>query len=85
MAQDCREPIRKCNEALAACDSTIKEKNKALELADLTIKKCVESGITKQYQLNEAKAELDKFYRNPWIMGGLGILTGFILSKTVLK
>lgn len=73
-----------CRDVIKACDETIAEKNKALELADLTIKSCLTHGTRVQFQLNEAKEELDKWYRQPLLVFGIGVLVGGV-SYSVLR
>jgi hypothetical protein len=71
------EPIRKqCNNILDKCDKALDAKNKQLELSDLTIKKCAEKGTKLEIENGVQKEELGRWYRNPWIVGALGLLGG---------
>lgn len=66
----------KCKKVIEQADRTIAAKNKALELSDLAFKSCTENSGRLQTDLNDRNEELSSWYRNPWIMGGLGLLAG---------
>lgn len=74
-----------CSDVIKKCDETIAEKNKTIELKDLAIRNCIEHGISVQYQLNEAKDELDAWYRKPLFVIPLSLLAGALAHELLLK
>lgn len=74
-----------CRDVIASCDKAIEEKNKALTLANLAIKACIRHGTEVQLQLNEKTEELDRWYRNPLLVGALGIVVGGVAFSLLNK
>lgn len=73
-----------CKEVIAQCDKTIEAKNKAIELSNLALKSCSEQSGLAQTELNNSNEKLNAWYRNPFIVGFMGVLVGG-LSYAILK
>lgn len=70
------QPKPECKDVIAACDKALEDKNKALTLANLAITNCIKHGTNVQLQLNEKTDELNRWYRQPLIVGIIGVLVG---------
>lgn len=79
------QPKPDCKDVIAACDEALEAKNKALTLANLAITNCIKHGTEVQMQLNEKTDELNSWYRNPYIVFGLGLLAGGVAYSLLVK
>lgn len=75
---------RQCDSVIKKCDDTLKEKNKALDLADLALKKCQDQNAAKNKELDSLRESNSAWYKNPFIVGIIGIAAGVVLGKTVI-
>lgn len=66
----------KCKDVIAKCDATIEAKNKALGLCNLALVKAEESNGALQTQVTDKNDQLGSWYRNPFIVGIMGVLAG---------
>lgn len=86
---DCKPQIdterKRCQVVLDQCDKTIAAKDKALELSDLAIKDCVKANGELQTQVNNTNDQLSAWYRNPFIMFGIGVLAGGVTYGLLKK
>lgn len=67
-----------------ACDKALADKDKALGLADVGLKNCQKFGAQLEKDNDSLREENSKWYRNPFVMFGFGILTGG-LTYGILK
>jgi peptidoglycan hydrolase CwlO-like protein len=74
-----------CRDVIKACDETIASKNKALEISNLAIKEAQKQVGDLTTQVNDKNEQLSAWYRNPFILGMLGVLAGGLATAIVIK
>lgn len=65
-----------CKEVIQKCDKALSDKNKAIKSADKVISTCKEQNGKLITQVKEKDEDLNKWYRNPFVVGLLGIAVG---------
>lgn len=82
---ECKPVVDKCRRALDACDTALEEKNGALTLADLAITNCNHETALNKQRADDMREELGTWYRNPLIVGTLGVIAGFATFRLLTK
>lgn len=77
-SSNCDSVLKACDEALTACEKTVDAKNKQIKLCDLALKRATDSAAFNRVQYEKAQEKLDAWYRNPYVMFGLGLAAGVI-------
>lgn len=77
---DCQTSLSKCDAALGACDTALQDKKEQIRLCDIAVMQATDYGTLLNVQVKERDEELGAWYRNPFIMITLGIVTGAVVS-----
>lgn len=77
----CCQAKTECEEVLTECDKVVDIKNQVIEACDATIAKTGEMYKDTKVKFDESQSELQKIYRNPFVMVGLGITAGFVIDR----
>ena len=76
------DPARpSCDEVLKACDSALEARKLELGLSNTALLQRDGQVNDLKVQLKDTQDSLNAWYRNPYIMIGLGLLTGAVLFK----
>ena len=81
----CNLNEHKTKEALEQCVRTVDAKNKQIKLSDLALQQSRDANLELGKQIEATREENQAFYRNPFIMGTLGLLVGAIIGVRGLK
>jgi hypothetical protein len=61
---------------LSLCDKALEAKNREIELSDLAIKQLTERTQYLDKRVLDLETDSQHFWRNPFIMGALGLVVG---------
>lgn len=82
---DCKKDRDDCFEVLTECKNLVAQKNDVID-------SCIEAGGKLQdmykdtkVKLDQSESELQKIYRNPYVVFAVGLSAGFILDRLWLK
>lgn len=70
-----------CDEVLTACNDAFEAKKRELQLCDLGLLQTLDQlDVTKRDLRDEIESN-NKIWKNPYLLIGLGVITGVIISK----
>lgn len=78
---DCNSQLKSCDEALTAAGEVIEAKKKVISLCNLGLSQTLEKNKILKIEVDEKSRELDAWYRNPFIVGALGIAAGIVIIE----
>jgi hypothetical protein len=70
-----------CQDVIKACDQALEDKNKAIEKLNLGLAESTKQAGELSVELDKKEKQLSAWYRNPFILIGLGLLGGVIIAK----
>jgi chromosome segregation ATPase len=70
-----------CNKALEACDQALEAKDELIQKYTSALDGCNKQVIQLSVDLEKIQAEKSAWYRNPLVVGLLGVVTGFVASQ----
>jgi hypothetical protein len=65
-----------CEEVISKCDSALEAKNKQIKKLELGLTTQTERVADLSSQLEDKNQELQAWYRNPFVVGALGLVAG---------
>lgn len=74
-----------CDSVLAKCDAALAAKNKHIEKLELGLTKQTERVADLSNQVQEANEKLQSPFRNPFIVGTVGVALGILIMGIALK
>lgn len=80
---DCQTTLEKCDKAVKACGDALDARKKEVSLCNLALTQTLEDNSSLRIQIDNKEAELNKWYRNPIIMGVLGVAAGVLVIEAV--
>jgi hypothetical protein len=66
---------------IKAADQTIADRDKTIKDLKLGLTNCGQDTRVLETKVQDKDAELGKFWRNPWIMTGVGLVLGAYLMR----
>ena len=72
----CLDSLMLCDNALMLCGQTVDAKNKEIQICRLGLKQSINSSALLRLEIKDRDEQLGRFYRNPFIMLGLGLVGG---------
>lgn len=80
---DCPTTLEKCDKALTACDAALEARKKEVSLCNLALTQTLDQNYNLNLQLDDKNAELNKWYRNPFVVFALGVAAGIVVIEAV--
>lgn len=70
-----------CNSVLEKCDKALQETKKSLEISDLAVQTLRNQNQDLVVQVKELESSNSAWYKNPFLMIGLGLVVGVVIAK----
>ena len=77
--------VSQCADVFKACDRALEAKNKLIDEYEEGRVESAKALSDRTVKLEQAREDLQSWYRNPFYMIGLGLLGGLILGPRLLK
>lgn len=79
------QPVVTCEEVIQKCDAALEAKNKQIKKLELGLATQTERVADLSSQLEDKNSQLQSPFRNPFIMGTVGVLIGIVVTGYALK
>lgn len=80
---DCQSQLSACDNALTACIELKDAQKKELSLCKLGLSQTLDKAVMLQIEVDDKTRELNSWYRNPFILAPLGIISGILIWEAV--
>ena len=78
---DCESTLEACDKAVETCKKAKEAKDGALQLCNLALTESIDEVARLNGVVDERNEQLDAWYRNPFIMGILGVAAGIVIIE----
>lgn len=78
---ECKKQVETCEKVLDSADGYIMELNDVIRMKNDEIRKYEDLMETYDRLQEERQLANDTWYKSPWIMGALGVMTGVLIAK----
>jgi hypothetical protein len=72
-----------CKNIIAACDAALEAKEVQLNMERSYSQLLLDNSIKLDKKITEQQEDLGRWYRNPWTVGGAGVLLGIVAAGFV--
>ncbi len=82
---NCQSIVRECKEVIDKADKALAEKDKQIDLYHTSLDHANSVIALQMAHINDSDAELSAWYRQPLVVGGIGISVGVLLLELLKK
>lgn len=82
---DCQTNLKKCDEAVESCKAALEARKEEIKLCRLGLSQSLDRNDQLARELDDKNSQLQKFYRNPFIMTTLGVVIGIVVTGLATK